>query len=118
MVRGGGKVLAGSMVTSTSGPSVSWIAIFGLLDSWAVSAANRRSQAQAQPLGLSAPFGSSFPNLAASQTTSQQFIIGPKTVLLPQSFLRVLSHIPLLSVPRYVDTLISGPSPLCFLLSP
>ena len=121
MARGGGEVLPGSMVSSTSGPSVSWIAIFGLLDSWAVSAANPRSQPQAQPLGLSAPFGSSFQNLAASQPTSQQFIIGPKTVLLARSFLRVLSTVvthPLLSVPRYVDTLSSGPSPLCFFLSP
>ena len=94
MARGGGEVLAGSMVSSTSGPSVSWIAIFGLLDSWAVSAANPRSQHQmAQPLGLSVPFGSSFQNLAASQATSQQFIIGPKTVLLARSFLRVLSTV-------------------------
>ena len=95
MARGGGEVLAGSMVSSNSGPSVSWIAIFGLLDSWAVSAANPRSQPQPQPqpLGLSAPFGSSFQNLAASQATSQQFIIGPKTVLLARSFLRVLSTV-------------------------
>jgi nuclear pore complex protein Nup205 len=50
MARGGGEVLAGSMVSSTSGPSVSWIAIF--LDSWAVSAANPRSQPQAQPQAL------------------------------------------------------------------
>ena len=93
MARGGGEVLAGSMVSSTSGPSVSWVAIFGLLDSWAVSAANPRSQPQVQPLGLSAPFSSSFQNLAASQATSQQFIIGPKTVLLARSFLRVLSTV-------------------------
>ena len=93
MARGGGEVLAGSMLSSTSGPSVSWIAIFGLLDSWAVSAANPRSQPQAQPQGLSAPFGSSFQNLAASQATSQQFIIGPKTVLLARLFLRVLSTV-------------------------
>ena len=93
MARGGGEVLAGSIVSSTSGPSVSWIAIFGLLDSWAVSAANPRSQPQSQPLGLSAPFGSSFQNLAASQATSHQFMIGPKTVLLARSFLRVLSTV-------------------------
>ena len=93
MARGGGEVLAGSMVSSTSGPSVSWVAIFGLLDSWATNAANPRSQPQAQPLGLSTPFGSSFQNLATSQATSQQFIIGPKTVLLARSFLRVLSTV-------------------------
>ena len=93
MARGGGEVLAGSMVSSTSVPSVSWVAIFGLLDSWAVSAANPRSQPQAQPLGMSAPFGPSFQNLAAPQATSQQFIIGPKTVLLARSFLRVLSTV-------------------------
>ena len=93
MARGGGEVLAGSMLSSTSGPSVSWVAIFALLDSWAVSAANPRSQTQAQPLGLSVPFGSSFQTLAASQATAQQFIIGPKTVLLARSFLRVLSTV-------------------------
>ena len=46
-----------------------------------------------KPLRLSAPFGSSFQNLAASQATSQQFIISPKTVLLARSFLRVLSTV-------------------------
>ena len=59
MARGGGEFLAESMLSSTSGP-VSWIAIFGLLDSWAVSVAIPRSRPQAQPLGLSTPFGSSF----------------------------------------------------------
>jgi hypothetical protein len=70
MARGGGEVLAGSIISSTSGPSALWIAIFALLDSWAVSAANPCSQPQAQPLGLSAPFGSSFQNLAAPGSIS------------------------------------------------
>jgi nuclear pore complex protein Nup205 len=78
MARDSGEVLAGGI-----GPSVSWIAIFGLLELWAVSAANPRSQLepQSQPLGLSAPFGCSLQNLAASQAMSQQFIISPKTLL-------------------------------------
>ena len=92
MARGGGEFLAESMLSSTSGP-VSWIAIFGLLDSWAVSVANPRSRPQAQPLGLSTPFGSSF---EFSPATSQQFIF---------EFCQQLLHIPLLSVSRYVDTL-------------
>jgi len=54
MARGGGEVLVGSSlsVSSTSGPSISWIAIFSLLDSWAFSTSNPQSHPQPQPSGL------------------------------------------------------------------
>ncbi|KAF8154003.1 nucleoporin Nup186/Nup192/Nup205 [Crassisporium funariophilum] len=108
LARGGGEVLPGSMisVSSASGPSVSWVVIFGLLESWAASAANPRGQPQPQPLGLNPSFSVSFQNLAPPQPTSQQFIIGPKDVLLARSFLRVLSTVVTHSVA--VRTTISG----------
>ena len=96
MARGGGEVLAGSSlsVSSTSGPSVSWTAIFSLLDSWAVSASNPRSQPQPQPLGLNPSFSGSFQSLAPPQpSTSQAFMIGPKDVIVARSFLRVLATV-------------------------
>ncbi|CAA7262620.1 unnamed protein product [Cyclocybe aegerita] len=93
MARGGGEVLPGSLLStsSTTGPSVSWKVIFGLLESWAVNAANPRSQPQPKP--MNGPFSGSLQNLAPPQPISHQFVIGPKDVLLARSFLRVLSTV-------------------------
>ncbi|KAJ3509906.1 hypothetical protein NLJ89_g4967 [Agrocybe chaxingu] len=92
MARGGGEVLPGSLLStsSTTGPSVSWTVIFGLLESWAVNAANPRSQPQPKPMNGS--FSGSLQNLA-SPPISHQFALGPKDVLLASSFLRVLSTV-------------------------
>ncbi|GLB44615.1 putative nuclear pore complex scaffold, nucleoporins 186/192/205 [Lyophyllum shimeji] len=100
MARGGGEVIPGSMLPSSSsaGPSVSWAAIFGILESWASSATSARSQQQ-QHLGFSTTLGSSFAQSAPSQPPpSQQIPIGPKDVLLAQSFLRLLSTVVTYSV--------------------
>ncbi|KII84114.1 hypothetical protein PLICRDRAFT_702060 [Plicaturopsis crispa FD-325 SS-3] len=87
LARGGGEVIAGSMLpsSSTTGvPAISWTSIFGLLESWAGAAANPRAhQAHAQQT-----FAGS-----ASQHQQQQFMLGPKDVLLAQSFLRLLSTV-------------------------
>lgn len=102
----GGEILPGRMGSSSStGPSVSWTVIFSLLESWAASATNPRGQAQPQPLGISQSFGS-LQNYAASPPAAQQVTIGPKDVLLSQSFLRLLSTVVTYSVA--VRTAISG----------
>lgn len=104
MARGGGEVLPGSSLrpSSTSGPSISWGAIFGLLDNWSQSAASARGAPQPQTFGS---FGGLF-NLPAPKPAAQQFTIGPKEVLYAQSFLRLLSTVVKHSVP--VRTTISS----------
>ncbi|KAF9477995.1 hypothetical protein BDN70DRAFT_880524 [Pholiota conissans] len=96
MARGGGEVLPGSMVSasSTSGPSVSWTNVFGILEMWAANSSNPRSQQQAPPKGLtSSSFHTSFQNLAPLQQQSPQFVITADDVLFGRSFLRVLSTV-------------------------
>lgn len=91
MARGGGEVLPGSShrPSSSNGPSVSWSAIFGLLDNWAANAASARGTPQPQSLGS---FGGLF-NSPAPKPTMQQFAIGAREVLYAQSFLRLLSTV-------------------------
>ncbi|KAF7326845.1 hypothetical protein MVEN_02578300 [Mycena venus] len=74
MARGGGEVIPGGSLpsSSASGPSVSWAVVFGLLDSWATSSSNNNARAAQPP---------------------QTIPIGPKEVLLAQSFLRLLSNV-------------------------
>ncbi|KAF8064189.1 nucleoporin Nup186/Nup192/Nup205 [Lyophyllum atratum] len=99
MARGGGEVIPGSMLPSSSsaGPSVSWKVIFGILDSWASSSTNavpQQHQQQQQQLGFSTTLGSSFSHPAPSRPPHSQHIpIGPKDVLLAQSFLHLLSTV-------------------------
>lgn len=90
MARGGGEVIPGSMLpsSSTAGPSVSWTVIFGILDSWAASASAPRGQVHTQNLG----------SLGDLQRRSGQFVIGPKEVLLAQAFLRLLAAVVTCSV--------------------
>lgn len=90
MARGGGEVLPGSTVSasSASGPSVSWMVIFGILETWAHNSANPRNQPPAQPPS----FGTSFQNLAPPQV-SAEFVISAQDVSLARSFLRVLSTV-------------------------
>ena len=105
MARGGGEVLPGSLLSSSSssGPAVSWTAIFGMLESWSVNAAN--PQPQSKPMNTS--FSGSFQNLApSSQVVSNRFVIGPRDVLLARSFLRVLAIVVTRSVA--VRTTIAG----------
>ncbi|KAF5375401.1 hypothetical protein D9615_007995 [Tricholomella constricta] len=96
MARGSGEVIPGSMLPSSSsaGPSVSWTAVFGILESWASSSTNPRPQQQQQQhLGFNSLGGSSA-NLSPSRPPPSQHIsIGPKDVLLAQSFLHLLSTV-------------------------
>ncbi|PFH47615.1 hypothetical protein AMATHDRAFT_67405 [Amanita thiersii Skay4041] len=87
MARGGGEVIPGSMIPSSSsgGPSISWSIIFGILESWAASASAPRGQTHTQNLGLGA--------LSDFNRSSNQFTIGPKEVLLAQAFLRLLATV-------------------------
>lgn len=107
LVRGGGEVIPGSSLPSSTGsynagPSVSWSMIFALLESWASPAPNPRTNQPPQQ-SLAASFGG-FASLAVSQplpppTQQPQHIpIGPKDVLLAQSFLRLLSTVATSSV--------------------
>ncbi|KDR74068.1 hypothetical protein GALMADRAFT_250802 [Galerina marginata CBS 339.88] len=108
LARGGGEVLPGSVlsVSSATGPSVSWTAIFGLLESWAISASNPRSQPQLQSLSSNQSMNHSFQNLAPPHPAPHQFVLGSKDVLHARSFLRVLSTVVKHSVA--VRTTISG----------
>ncbi|KAH0834004.1 hypothetical protein J3R83DRAFT_11240 [Lanmaoa asiatica] len=101
LARGGGEVIPGSSLPSSTGsfnagPSISWSMIFALLESWASPAPIRTNQPPQQSLASS--FGG-FGSLAVSQlppppTQQPQHIpIGPKDVLLAQSFLRLLSTV-------------------------
>ncbi|KAF5345807.1 hypothetical protein D9756_010889 [Leucocoprinus leucothites] len=91
MARGGAEVLPGSSLrpSSSNGPSISWTAVFHLLDSWAQGAASARGAPQPQSLGS---FGGFF-NAPAPKMTSPQFSISSKEVLYAQSFLRLLSTV-------------------------
>jgi nuclear pore complex protein Nup205 len=100
MARGGGEVIPGSSLpaSSSSGPSISWSVIFGLLDSWASSSTNPRHQhpQPQQPLfGLSVPFAANplHSTHVPLQQSSHQVTIGAKEVLLAHSFLRLLSTV-------------------------
>lgn len=96
LARGTGEVLQGTSLSSSSssGPTVSWSMIFGILESWAAaSSTNPRSHPQ-QPLGYSSGFPGSIQNLAPPPPPqAQQISIGPKEVLFAQSFLRLMSTV-------------------------
>ncbi|KAF8878281.1 nucleoporin Nup186/Nup192/Nup205 [Gymnopilus junonius] len=108
LARGGGEVLPGSSLAASSAttPSVSWTAIFGLLESWATSASNPRTQPQLQTLGGLAQSFNNIQSLAPPQPSAHQFALGPKDVLFACSFLRLLSTVAKHSVA--VRTTISG----------
>ncbi|KAG5650971.1 hypothetical protein H0H81_010360 [Sphagnurus paluster] len=95
MARGSGEVIPGSMLPSSSsaGLSISWTAVFGILESWATSSANPRPPPQPHHLGLSALGGSFAQPPPSRPPPSQQMPIGPKDVLLAQSFLYLLSTV-------------------------
>ncbi|PPQ63451.1 hypothetical protein CVT24_004983 [Panaeolus cyanescens] len=96
LARGGSEIMPGSTaaVSSNTPPTVSWTVIFGTLESWATQAANPRSQSQPHTLGASTSFTGSIQNLASQAATSQQqFMIGPKDVVLARSFLRILGTV-------------------------
>ncbi|KAF8548025.1 hypothetical protein OG21DRAFT_1489716 [Imleria badia] len=100
LARGGGEVIPGSSLPSSTGsynagPSISWSTIFALLESWTSPAPNPCTN---QPPSLAALFGR-FGSLPTSQPhpptqqPPQHIPIGPKDILLTQSFLRLLSTV-------------------------
>lgn len=111
MARGGGEVLPGSALSSssTSGPSVSWTVIFGTLESWAIGAASpQKAQPQNSPPHMDHTFGMSIQHLTAAHLhhNAAPFTISAKEVMLARSFLRFMSTVVTHSVA--VRTTISG----------
>ncbi|KAF8432487.1 nucleoporin Nup186/Nup192/Nup205 [Boletus edulis BED1] len=105
LARGGGEVTPGSSLLNSTGsynpgPSISWSTIFALLESRTSPALNPRTN---QPPSLAASFGG-FGSLATpqphppTQQPPQHIPIGPKDVLLAQSFLCLLSTVATSSV--------------------
>ncbi|KDQ54533.1 hypothetical protein JAAARDRAFT_38210 [Jaapia argillacea MUCL 33604] len=112
MARGGSEVIPGSMLPSSpgqspynSGPTVSWIVIFGLLESWATPTPTARSPPP-QNLGFSQSWQQNPNQSQAQHQHAPQITLGPKDVLLAQSFLRLLATVVTYSVP--VRLAISG----------
>ncbi|KAK0463078.1 nucleoporin Nup186/Nup192/Nup205, partial [Desarmillaria tabescens] len=94
LARGGGEVIQGSTLpSSTSGSALSWATVFDVLDTWASSANTARTQ-PVQPLGQSL-FGAP---ASMPPQPAQQPVITPKDVLLAQSFLRLLSTVVTFSI--------------------
>lgn len=85
LARGGSESTLST--TSSSGPAVSWTAIFGLLEQWATFGNTSRP---AQPAtGLAGNVGASQP----PPRQQQQLVLSQQDVLLAQSFLRLLSTV-------------------------
>ncbi|OBZ74918.1 hypothetical protein A0H81_05368, partial [Grifola frondosa] len=105
LARGGGEVVPGSSIPSSSsphfntGPAVSWSSIFGLLDSWAAASTSPRAnpppQQGIQPGFPSQPWQGQQP---VHQHPPQQVQLSQQDVLLAQSFLRLLSTVVTYSV--------------------
>ncbi|ESK89924.1 nucleoporin [Moniliophthora roreri MCA 2997] len=89
MARGGGEVIPGSSLPNAgNGSAVSWDVIFGLLDAWASNATVRTAPNHS--------LSQSGVNQSTYQHQSQhhpELTIGPKDVLLAQSFLRLMSAV-------------------------
>ena len=85
MARGSAEVVTGGSLrpSSTNGPSISWIAIFKLLDNWTQNATNVRGAPQYQMLG-SFSDGLNPPSRATFSADSAD-------VICAQSFLRLLT---------------------------
>ncbi|KAF7300289.1 hypothetical protein MKEN_01353000 [Mycena kentingensis (nom. inval.)] len=92
MARGGGEVVPGSSLPSSSGaPSVSWTAVFNLLDSWSTPIATRAAPPpQFTGFGMSA-FNSH--NNPPAPPQPQTPTLGPQDVFLAQAFLGFLSTV-------------------------
>jgi nuclear pore complex protein Nup205 len=99
VARGAGEVISGSTLPSSnsshypSRPTVSWGVIFGLLDSWVSSTVNVRTSQAQQSMGLNSSQSWQTPGLAVNNPPQQAPTLGPKDVLLAQSFLRFLSTV-------------------------
>ena len=97
VARGAGEVISGSTLPSSSThynprPTVSWGAIFTLLESWATPTPSVRTSQAQQPASIAASQHWQTPGLALNHP-QQTPTLGPKDVLLAQSFLRFLSTV-------------------------
>ena len=92
LARSSGEVVPGSMLpaASSSGATAPWVTIFGILDSWAVTSSNARSQ---QAAASQSGFMSSHQAQHHPQHTLTQ-----KDVWLGQCFLRLLATVAKFSV--------------------
>jgi nuclear pore complex protein Nup205 len=93
LARGGGEIIPGSVLptTSLSGSIAPWGTIFGILDSWAVSSNNARSQ-------QAAASHSGFMSSHQVQSHVQQASLTQKDVWLGQCLLRLLATVAKYSV--------------------
>ncbi|KAH9064457.1 nucleoporin Nup186/Nup192/Nup205 [Lactarius vividus] len=87
LARSSGEIIPGSMLpaTSSSGAIAPWVTIFGILDSWAVTSSNARSQ---QTAASQSGFMSSHQAQHSQHTSLTQ-----KDVWLGQCFLRLLATV-------------------------
>lgn len=112
LVRGGGEVVPGAPVPSTStghyntGTSVSWSSVFGLLETWAASGTPPRANPPPGQtiVGHQQGFGAN-QSWQAQQPTPrpQQIQLTQQDVLLAQAFLRLLSVVVTNSVPARIN---------------
>ncbi len=93
LARSSGEIIPGSMLpaTSASGATAPWVTIFGILDSWAVTSSNARSQ-------QAAASQSGFMSSHQAQHHSQHTPLTQKDVWLGQCFLRLLATVAKYSV--------------------
>ncbi|PCH43029.1 hypothetical protein WOLCODRAFT_121398 [Wolfiporia cocos MD-104 SS10] len=95
LARGGGDVVPGSSIQTSSETAISWGAIFALLDSWvAAGSAPRNNPPPIQPQTADAMFAASQGWVQPQpQLPPQQLPFTQQDVLLAQSFLRLLSTV-------------------------
>ncbi|RDX43688.1 hypothetical protein OH76DRAFT_1188692 [Lentinus brumalis] len=112
LVRGGGDVVSGAPVPSTStshyntGPAVSWSSIFALLETWAAAGATRANSPPGQSvMGPQQGFGASqgWQTQPPPPRPQQQIQLSPQDVLLAQAFLRLLAVVVTCSIPARVN---------------
>jgi nuclear pore complex protein Nup205 len=99
LARGGTEVLPGSVPRSAAsaygaGSTVSWTAIFDLLESWASAGATRPAPAPQQQLaGYGMPNAWQHPPPPPNPPRPQHLELGPSEVTFAQSFLRLLATV-------------------------
>ncbi|KAI0324921.1 hypothetical protein GY45DRAFT_1331027 [Cubamyces sp. BRFM 1775] len=105
LARGGGEVVPGAAVPSTSsvhyntGPAVSWSSIFTLLETWASSGNQPRANSQSTgPHGQGIAASQSWQGQPPQQRPPQQVHLSQQDVLLAQAFLRLLAVVATYSI--------------------
>ncbi|KAH9922299.1 nucleoporin Nup186/Nup192/Nup205 [Epithele typhae] len=102
LARGAGDSPSGPVASTSTAAPVSWTSIFGLLESWALSAAPQRPNAPPNQSFAGAQQGFGATQHWQSQGPShksQQLQLSAQDVLLAQSFLRLLSIVVTYCIP-------------------